>query len=173
MITKSRLEELISKGATIWSKTFTEEVYLNSRCFLIPITETNEIGKEEITNYMLSVYEDETHTNKYLITELEEDVKKCKWSLKYQHIPRTEELNLPMWEEFITEDKYNYYGTSYFAFDNYRLIAKLPDEDDDCEFIGIDVDGNTELYHWEEATEENYIKACDLCVKLFKGEEEC
>ena len=160
-ISKERLRELINEGATIWSKTFTEEVYLNSRCFLIPITETNEIGKEEITNYILSVYEDETHTNKYLITELDEDVKKCKWSLKY-HATRTEELNLPTWEEIEKIKEKDVY-----------IIAK-PKEMRfyiDYKFLIPQIKLCTleDVFYWN-LDEEGYLSACDLCIKLFKGE---
>lgn len=96
----------------------------------------------------------------------------AEFALRYKQIPKIEYLDLPTFEEITTNDKYNYYGTSYFEFgDGYRLIVKLPSEDDDCEFIGIDVNGNCELYHWEEATKENYLEACRIARKLWLGEE--
>ena len=96
----------------------------------------------------------------------------AQFALELSNIKKEEKLALPTFEEITTNDKYNYYGTSDFEFgDGYRLIVKLPSEDDDCEFIGIDVNGNCELYHWEEATKENYFEACKIARELWLGEE--
>lgn len=157
-ISKERLEELIKEGATIYS--LDEQVKYPIPIFLKD-GENAVVNDNELVNSVRVIDK---------IENLYETQKQAEWSLNYQHATRTEELNLPMWEEIITDDKYKYhYGLSFFDFDNYRLIVCVPNEDDNTEFIGIDVDGNTELYHWDEATEENYIKACDLCLKLFKG----
>lgn len=160
MIEKSKLEELIKQGVTIYYAD--REVNAPIPIFL---NEEDFVREKELS------HEESCVRDNIALEDLFETHEQAEWALKYQHIPRIEELNLPTWEEFITDDKYKYhYGLSFFDFDNYRLVACIPTEDDNTEFIGIDVDGNTELYHWDKATEENYIKACDLCLKLFKGE---
>lgn len=163
-ITKERLQELINKEATIYYLMGKDVclIYLNEDY------DVEEVYFGDCFEYWL-YYQNSIYKS---LDELYETEDQAKWRLKY-HATRTEELDLPTWEEFITDDKYKYhYGLSFFDFDNYRLVACIPTEDDNTEFIGIDVDRNTELYHWDKATEENYEKACDLCLKLFKGEEE-
>ena len=151
MIEKERLEELIKQGATIWKK--------EPGC-------VREIKAEHIPTFWCEYRWD--FYCKYFF-ETKED---AEFALKYQNITRTETLSLPTWEEVTINDKYNYYGISYFEFgDGYRLFVKLPSEDNDCEFVGIDVNKNCELYHWEEATKENYLEACELCKKIFFGEK--
>ena len=152
MITKNRLEELIKEGATIYNVDY------------------NSNSVEPINLLFTTIDGNTRHIKGEEDGTIFETRKQAEWALKY-HATRIEYLDLPTWEEFITEDKYNCYGILIFIFNNYRLIAKLPDEDNDTEFIGIE-GGNTELYHWDKATEENYIKACNLCVKLFKGESD-
>ena len=166
MIEKSRLEELIKQGATIYEAKYgkVNPIDLAKQKVRFISEKMNMIDFEPST--------EEKYLNHKYFHRLFETRKQAEWALKYQRIPRTEYLDLPTWEELITDDKYKYhYGLSFFDFDNYRLIACIPTEDDNTEFIGIDVDRNTELYHWDKATEENYEKACDLCVKLFKGEK--
>ncbi len=163
MITKERLQQLIEQGATIWAVNFynkdIEKLELNSN---LDAVNAGEFMKYDIKQYYYFHYSFEN------LFETKED---AEFALRFKRIQKPPEfLDLPTWEEFITNDKYNYYGSSYFSFDNYRLIVKLPSEDDDCEFIGIDVDGNTEIYHWEEATKENYLEACEICRKLWLGE---
>lgn len=166
MITKERLEELIKQGATIYEAKYhdTTPVDLSKREVRCISSRYNVVAFEPKPN--------ERWLNHKYFDKLFETKEEAEWYLEFGNIERVERLNLPTWEEIITNNKYNYYGTSYFEFgDDYRLIVKLPNEDDDCEFIGIDINGNCELYNWEEATKENYIEACKMAKKLFLGEE--
>jgi len=171
MITKTRLEELIKQKAVIF-------YILNNSVALLRLNNSYGISTEEYNrehnckpqfyHFYSGVFQNICDADKIFETKEDAD-----FALKYQNITRTETLSLPTWEEITTNDEYNYYGTSYFEFGaGYRLIVKLPSEDDDCEFIGIDVNGNTELYDWEEATKENYLEACRLAKKLFLGEKD-
>lgn len=95
----------------------------------------------------------------------------AEFALELGDIKKEEKLNLPTFEEITTNDKYNYYGISYFGFNDYTLMVKLPSEDDDREFIRIYKNRVNEEGCWEEATKENYIDACKLCRSLFLGEK--
>lgn len=87
--------------------------------------------------------------------------------LKYGNITRTEKLELPMWkdvERAIKEDAYidfrfetynnNLYSLEVLPYDN---IVRICDESI-CLFF-------------QELTRENYHKALDLAIRLWKGEE--
>lgn len=159
MISKERLEELIEQGATIWSCGWLEEIELNKDTCIIKDVYKNG----ELNGTRLFVSEDENHCPAYNIENLEEDVETAKFKLKYQNITRTETLSLPTYWEAMPQSED---AKTVAEFDNYRLLVC------DCGFgwIGIDVDGNTEIYHWEGVTKENYLQACEICRKLFLGE---
>lgn len=139
-ITKERLQELINEGATIYGvPKYDKKIYkLNAKNYSI---DDNEL------NYLFETKE------------------QAEWYLKY-HATRTEELDLPTWEEFKSGKK-----VKFIDFYGHHYTFEMKDEDyiwltfktifDDSEII-VKFD--------EPATEENYIKACDLCLKLFKGE---
>ena len=152
-ISKERLEELIKEGATIYS------IKHNGG-------DVVELSLKNISDefwYFLLGMTDELFENK---AEVEEKSKKIKWALKY-HATRTEELELPMWEEWQRVNKIGMYAMSFrdkkYA---YCELMVFPDE------IKVTRQAyGLEVLFDELATEENYIKACDLCLKLFEGEE--
>lgn len=162
-ISKNRLEELISKGATIWYVGKDYSVNAN-RMVEIRLGKFNKIEND----YLLVKSGDGFHTPRYnfvaYLDELFETRKQAEWSLKY-HAIRTEELNLPMWEEFkkigaikfIGKDK-SMYG--FFYDDLFDLKLKV---------YNITL---CRILFCRKPTKENYTKACDLCIKLFKGEQE-
>lgn len=155
MITKERLEELIKKDATIYyadrDAKFPIPIFLNEEDFVW--------GKEL------------SHKGSYAryipLEDLYEEHKYVEWVLKY-HVTRTEELELPMWEEWqrvntpvlyamsFRDKKHNYCELMVF-YDEIKVTKQA---------YGLEV-----LFD-EPNTEENYIKACDLCLKLFEGEED-
>jgi hypothetical protein len=144
MISKERLEELIKEGATIYG---------------VPKYD-KKIYKLDAKNYSI----DDNELN-YLF----ETKKQAEWALKY-HATRTEELNLPMWEEWC-ENIENYCETITFSdihYNNYEMFIEGRNDD---EAIMITKYPSGQYIFFEPNTQENYIKACDLCLKLFKGEE--
>lgn len=159
-ITKERLQELIKQEATIYTNRFKKpEKYKLYKDYFI--------SKEEL----VACNKSQTAIDCVIkLSKLFETEKDAKWSLKY-HATRTEELNLPMWEDvnkifmgregdFRIIDKYNI-ELIYWKFKECLIEVRYKK------------DGETiEQKIFEPATEENYIKACDLCLKLFKGEEE-
>lgn len=90
--------------------------------------------------------------------ETEED---ARWELEMT-ATRTETLRLPKWEEII-----HYYS---LEFSNTRFEVDIIKNR-----ILVKTDKNyLDLYDYifdKPATKENYIKACKLCLRLFKGEE--
>ena len=172
MITKERLEELIKQGATVyvpdnvWQTI--DEIHLERKCY---ISENGKLCNDKIT------YEDLPNaTAMYSIPledlfETEED---AEFALKYKRIPRTEYLDLPTWEEFCELDDMFifYYNEKEYCVD----ITNDETLESECiEITCHDIDAFGECYSYsifiEEATKENYIKACRLVKKLFLGEE--
>lgn len=159
MIEKSRLEELINQGATIYEAKYGK---------VNPIDFTKQ--KVRFISEKQNMIEFEpSMTEKYLnhkyFHRLYETKEQAEWASKYQHIPRTEWLDLPTWEDWQRLHKYGQYATSFYNKGNYYELIVFFDK------IKVTKQnyGLTTLFE-EPATEENYIKACDLCVKLFKGE---
>ncbi len=151
MISKERLEELKSK-------------YRFEACKIIENAESEQRFLTEKENKQL--------------TKLEENLHECDkklWALKY-HATRTEELNLPMWEEFCEFDKLIPNFRFRFTDKDKENIALFLSEGlygaDPKNIIVYNFDGDYGFLFEEPTTEENYIKACDLCLKLFKGESE-
>ena len=145
MIEANRLEELIKQDATIY--------YADKEANIpIPIF----LNKKNLDKKEESCGRDVISTE-----DLYETYKDAEWALKYQFITRTEELNLPMFREFC---KHKYVSFNDEFGNHYEL--KL---NENSKLIITKYPADWEIFY-EQATEENYITACDLCVKLFKGE---
>ena len=100
--------------------------------------------------------------NDYFTTQEE-----AEFALRYQNITRTEKLSLPTWEELkgkIGEGKaYKiYFNDAQFLFVS-SFIIEVGKYDTNGEQI--------EQYFCEGTHKENYLEACELCRKLFLGEE--
>ena len=153
MITKDRLEELIKQGATIWTKDLHFLELNKNDCFM------NSKNLLQFGNFH--------YTNDYLF-ETEED---AHWELEMT-ATKTETLKLPKFEELAKEldvisfIRYNEEMESLVLYELYThnneicvLFRELYDDASDCLFR-------------QPLTKENYIKACKLCLKLFKGERD-
>lgn len=160
-ISKERLEELINEGATIYTidKTVNYPIplFLDEHYVIL----AKEDGAEECLAY---THERVIEGKGELLINLYETQEQAEWHLKY-HATRTEELNLPTWEEFDKNNK----TICFIAKDwqCYELGFAFGDTETIC-LDKIVLGVNTNQKTWK-ATEENYIKACDLCLKLFKG----
>lgn len=169
MISKERLEELIKEGATIYAIVkkpfiagYSQILEVEEFDLKAPIVkEISEDGKQFLYfNYLLEL--------EYLF-ETKEDA--C-WELEMT-ATRTETLKLPKWEEFIQNDKqvifYDKDKTYYLdkvmnrthIIIGYKCIIDLNEE----------LEANRYNFYRKPATKENYIEACKLCLKLFKGEK--
>ena len=150
-ITKERLDELIKEGATVYS--LDKQVKYPIPIFLKD-GENVVVNDNELVNSVRVIDK---------IENLYETQKEAKWHLKY-HATRIEELNLPYWTDIVRHKDDDVYKIASFRTKNgnkYNLLFKK---------------GDLSLWNVREsrviwvylATEENYTKLCDLCVKLFK-----
>ena len=150
-ISKERLEELIKEGAT---------VYALDKQVKYPILIFLKDGENVVVN-------DNELVNSVRVIDKIENLyatqKEAEWALKY-HATRTEELNLPMWNEFITYNEN--IGVSFVGED--WVVYELSNDIDIYHKPRILLTADGEYFEEWQATEENYIKACDLCLKLFK-----
>ena len=151
MIEANRLEKLIEQDATIYYAD--KEANIPIPIFL---NKKNLDKKEESCGGSVISTED-----------LYETYKDAERALKH-HATRIEELNLPMWEEFKENNKL----INFIAKDGqcYELGFAFGDTETIC-FDKVTLGVNCNQKQWR-ATEENYEKACDLCLKLFKGESD-
>ena len=154
MISKERLQELINEGATIWCS-----YRLNYNVIAVDLTD-----KKRFVIYTddMSILDRDTE-NTYQLKNLFETRKEAEWHLKY-HATRTEELNLPMWEEFITYNEN--IGVSFVGED--WVVYELSNDIDIYHKPTILLTADGEYFKEWKSTEENYEKAFDLCLKLFK-----
>lgn len=162
MISKERLQELIEQGATIYEAKYNhiEAVDLSKRKVDFISEKYNMVRFEPEKN-------ERWQHHKYFdkLFETEED---ARWELEMT-ATRTETLKLPNFEEFMLDYKgvYRFHTTS-------GQIVKLNGYYDErlkipCGFIDICVNGSC-IKDWD-FTKENYIEACKLCLRLFKGEK--
>ena len=152
-VSRDRLDELISKGATIYR--LFGKMRLN-----IHLDSSYYVSDAGILRHKVSEEEDNAVEH---IEYLYETQKQADWALKY-HATRTEELVLPYWTEFKKGANIKFFGTDTLCYVMYgynRKIRLAILGEDGMEF---------EKQNWS-ATEENYEKACDLCLKLFLEEK--
>ena len=86
-----------------------------------------------------------------------------KFELEFGNITRTETLKLPTWEEIDAGYELEF-GNS--CLEVYKTGNRI--------LVKTDKDCYSDLYAYifdEPATKENYLEACELCRKLFLGEE--
>lgn len=165
MITKERLEELIKEKTTI---------YRVGMCFIFDY-KLDKTYYIEDNNLVQSFCEfDDDVVTRYLGTldELFETKEEAEFTLKYKRILRTEYLDLPDWEESQNIDGFIAEFSSPNAKKLYTFFIKM----DYTHNIKINkyYRGNGEHFDVFEKplTKENYIKACEICRKLFLGEED-
>lgn len=155
-ISKERLEELIKENATVY--------WLAGKMVLnIHLDSSYYVSDANILCHKRS--EDEKNCVEH-IEDLYETQKQATWALNH-HATRTEELDLPIWENIVEHKDDDIYKIASFRRKNgmlYNLLFKRGD---------LMLWGVQELMNvWIDlATEENYTKLCDLCLKLFEGEE--
>ena len=165
MITRKRLEELIEKGATIYSNEYGE----------IQLIKENGLSLYENgqNNYILYALEpNKKYHNEIFDEDLFETKEDADFALELQNITRTETLNLPTWEE-IEYDKNGRFVYSFHIKNNYKFFGKLAIWKN-IQLITIEglVQGcQYELYFDEPLTKENYLEACKSVKKLCLGEK--
>ena len=177
MISKQRLKELIEQGATIYSiskETFIAGVSdllkikplkLDSKVYGISVDKYNEIN-----NCKPHLYIGNDYTPFEKVAELEdlfETEEDARWELEMT-ATRTETLKLPSFNELQTKKEYYKNFALYFY-----LAIDMPYKKDYGAVIisQNDLKGNSYIIFDKPLTKENYIEACKLCLRLFRGEE--
>lgn len=148
-ITRERLEELIEKGVEIYS------IYESP--FDKPCVSYIELDK------------------------LFETKAEVEFVAKYKNIERTEYLDLPTWEEaeidklveISNNQNYSWYLIKSFTDKkNNEMFEFSLSKDDDQFYLSVNnEDGSYKDLFCKPLTYENYLQACELCKKLFIGEE--
>ena len=168
MISRERLEELISQRATIYSTDWDETVELSPETCTVENIKISEYGEE--IGEKLFVKEDELHIPSYRLSALEEDIETEKFKKEFQNITREEILNLPTYEEMIKEPRcLDCWTKEFVVMSNDIPIGKaFIGVDFDCEIVSVEM--GSDKYFVEQLTKDNYIKACTIARKLFLGE---
>ena len=161
MISNERLQELIKEGAKIYTLDFNRLLNIE----ITPDTDTKKIVIGELfLDDDMFIIEGKLHKYDWDISldKLFETKEDAEFALKYRNITRTETLSLPSWEEFKIVHFIDNVGTHY-------ELEKIRNK------ICLDFSNDGEYYikdlQWE-ATKENYLQACELCRKLFLGEND-
>ena len=82
--------------------------------------------------------------------------------LNHQDITRTETLPFLTWEEFLKEGE-----ISFKDYEDYNVYLFLSKSKENINLFCLNLKHQDKYY---KATEDNFYKAYDECVKLFKGE---
>lgn len=163
-ISMNRLQELIKERA---------RVYIPDKHWgvgTIKLQEEDYIRGDRLNGSGI-IYENISGTNigySMPLKDIFENKEDAEFAIKYQNITRTETLSLPTWEEiYETANKefYNLRDNMYFEI----IGRRYPSYDERTIRL---VKCYTKILFEKPLTKENYLKACELCRKLFLGEEE-
>lgn len=166
MITKERLEELIEQGATIYE--IKKDFYIVDPSEIVKIEKIKSHLLKEFLDSHLEFNEWHGGTDR-LYKELFETKEEADFALRYKRIPKIEYLDLPTWEEFITKDKTTTFYKNQVKYQMYIFVKNK--NTDNCKIIIYADDNSQDWIVFEKPlTKENYIEACKLCLRLFKGE---
>jgi len=172
MITKERLEELIKKDATIYY------IKCNNVVVVIDFADKSEGDLKDIENISgsddfvlklinLCLQDNENATiYDWLLGQLYETESEAEHYIEYGNIQRTETLSLPSYNEFKNPIIFNDKKDIYELNAEFYTIGNV-----NKKFIIIHYYRTCKLIFNKPLTEENYEQACEICKKLFLGEE--
>ena len=149
---KEELKKAIEKGESVWYIVNNELAEIDLSCNFHKIEDS-----ELLTWY--DKYSKDYYTHRKKLEDLYKSQAEAEHYLYHANVTRTEQLPFLTWEEFL-EEKYIWF---------------VDKEQNQCclyyvtNFILINKSG--ELIEKGELTEENFYKAYDECVRLFKGGE--
>lgn len=155
MISRERLAELLKTNSTIYTTYggYVSEIEL--------VFGSDKIEEKHLVELNVNTWGN-THTS-YTFDMLFEDELETEEFLKYGNVTRTEKFPYVSWEEVCD-------GTNHhivFTTPKHQKVEMII-----CDgYIDIVIIYNITGGFSEPLTRENYHKALDICVKLFKGEE--
>ena len=144
-ISKLELEQAIKNGESVWC------VYKDTSS----IYEIKAVEIEKVLNDTF-LWGKEYYAN---IKDLFKTKAEAEHYLHHANISRAEHLPFLTWEEFLSEE-----GISFVSADGFRCCLYYDKVDD---MIYLDKGYEIDTYG---ATEANFYKAYDECVRLFRGE---
>ena len=157
-MTKQELEEKIAKGESVWCIDYIEHKRI-----------ANSYQGKEIAK-IYSQIKDFEEQQDYLdrLRKICFNTKaEAEHYLRHTNITRIETLPFLTWEEFQKANKINFISANNEEIEMEFSILKGTGYGDHCI---IEIWKNDDMIYEYEATEENFYKAYDECVKLFKGE---
>ena len=168
-MTKQEIEKAIKNGESVWfsynnslfelcKDSTARIVFKDFTSFLIGNYKINRNGisiKVDDNNFNREYFYD-TEINNFYKTQAE-----AEHYLHHANITRTETLPFLTWEEFKIKKSLRFKRANDFIFCEMSIFKNQ-----------IYIVGHIEKFEcFGEATEENFYKAYDECVRLFKGEE--
>lgn len=161
MITKERLKELIQQRATVYANGIGE-------IELIPENDI-EIYENGNDSYILYAFEpNRKYKNEIFAEELFKTKEEAEEYLTYGNITRTEKFPYVSWEE-LNKDFQEFKNGTYTIVEC-KYIFSLNIKVNKPAISQILLITEYENYNWNYS-KENWFKALDLCVKLWKGEK--
>lgn len=150
---KTELEEKIKNGESVW--------VANKYCYPYEVKLTNNhyINIADNKESLMLAHLDDVELIDYL-EYIFETKEKAQHYYDHANITHTEQLPFLTWEEFKNGKNLCFHGVDGVE---YRLICVMTNN-----YIILLEDEDEDTY-WE-LTEENFYKAYDECVRLFKGE---
>lgn len=152
LMIKQEIKEAIENGESVW--------YPKNRTIKqIDLKNTHPI----FNGYQIDIMiEDENgwHTEFYGIKDLYKTKAEAEHYLHHANVTRTETLPFLTWEEFKIKKSLRFKRANDFIFCEMSIFKNQ-----------IYIVGHIEKFEcFGEATEENFYKAYDECVRLFRGE---
>ena len=153
MITKKRLEELIKQKAKVY--------FIQNESFIAGYSSIIKIKEFNLSEYSITV------------DELFETKEEAEWELEFGNIARTETLNLPTWKKIKRKPTIINFMSKDCRLCKLclgEIVAVIGNRTKSAKkrYVCVRIDKDD---HYFERTEKGYIEACELCRKLFLGEE--
>ena len=154
-MTKQEIEKAIENDEIVWYSSFDKAVKIDfSKKNKYDLSEFSSIFDDNYKITALVI----NYTFHYLLKYLFKTKAEAEHYLHHANVTRTETLPFLTWEEFLSEE-----GISFISAEGFRCCLYYDKVDD---MIYLDKGYEIDTYG---ATEENFYKAYDECVRLFRG----
>lgn len=162
MITKERLEDLIKENKKVY---YTQNHPLTEDAMWIDLTGAEIIPPQECVALSYKIYNNYGYVNCFPFKWLYETEEDARWELEMT-VTRTETLKLPTWKQFRKGKIILFIGKDKNAY-NLTTFSHTLVKDKKLEVYNMT---DNKILFEKPLTKENYIEACKLCLRLFKGE---
>ena len=156
-MTKQDIEKAIENGASVWYIVNNELAEIDLSCNF------HEIKDNELLTWY-DKYSKDYYTHRKKLEDLYKSQAEAEHYLHHANVERVETLPFLTWEEF-TSDIMAFNSFSFITEDGYRASLMY---DKASGLIILDSGKEIKTYG---ATEANFYKAYDECVRLFRSEE--